>query len=110
MLSELTERKRCLLQLPIVLSEPAWLQSVYIKDFLFAEMKDRLNSVLDASYRALLAAPDVADVTHFDLWLFPASGEREELVRMVLCLYVQYVDEQPSLLRVLLNDEEVWRR
>jgi len=105
MLSKLTARKQQLIKLPIVLSEPAWLHAVYIKDFLFAEMSDRLNAVLDASYRALLGAPDADDVIHFSLWLFPASGERAAHNQVDLCLSIQYLDGQPTLLRVLLKDE-----
>lgn len=102
----LTPHKQRLLELPIVLSEPAWLHCVYIRDFLFEELSDRLSAVMDASYRAILRAPRSEDVMHFSLSLFPASGERVVQTKMELCLYVEYLDDQTTLLRVLLKNEQ----
>ena len=104
--SMLTPHKQRLLELPIVLSEPAWLHCVYIRDFLFEELSDRLSAVMDASYRAILRAPRSEDVMHFSLSLFPASGERVVQTKMELCLYVEYLDDQTTLLRVLLKNEQ----
>ena len=39
MLSMLIPHKQRLLELPIVLSEPAWLRCVHIRDFLFEELR-----------------------------------------------------------------------
>lgn len=106
MLSMLTPHKQRLLELPIVLSEPAWLRCVHIRDFLFEELSDRLSAVIDASYRAILRAPKPEDVMHFSLSLFPASGERAVQHKVELCLYVEYLEDHPILLRVLLKDEQ----
>lgn len=104
MLPTLTARQQYLLQLPIVISEPAWLQAVYINDFLFAELSERLNAVLDAAYRAVLQEPDFGDSLPFGLWLTAASRSRDDHVWLNLQLQIVSQDEQPLLLRVVLAD------
>ncbi|WP_095101717.1 hypothetical protein [Pseudomonas sp. Irchel 3A5] len=103
--SVLTPRKLRLLQLPIVLSEVAWLQTVHINDYLFEELSDRLSAVLDASYRAVMSESDGANRIPFSLWLIPSSRNRVDKVRIDLLLEIQYLGKHPRHLRVLLNDE-----
>ena len=105
MLPTMTARKQHLLQLPIVVSEPVWLQAIYINDFLFAELSDRMNAVLDAAYRALLQEQDGCDTLPFDLWAYPASGQRELPVCVHLQLQIETLNGQPHLLRILLSED-----
>jgi hypothetical protein len=103
----LTDRKFAMLKLPLAFSEKAWLETVYIYDFLTTELSDRLLKVIKVAYQELMSQRDFEepDRMYFDFDLYPASGERTHRVCLGLCLVIERQNSEPHLLRITLKDE-----
>lgn len=107
MLNSITTEKLNLLRLPIVISEAAWLEAVYIRDFLYTELHQRLSWLLEATYREIVVLPEGQQPRHVDygLYRFEPCGKRTDRVWLDLRLWIEYRDDVPALLRVALRNE-----
>lgn len=103
----ITAEKLALLKLPIAISEGAWLQAVYIHDFLYIELNRRLNALFEATYREIILHRDPGQPRHIDygLYRFEPCGKRMDRVWLDLRLRIEYRDDIAALLRVTLRDE-----
>lgn len=103
----LSPRKTALLQLPTVISEKAWLEAVFIKNFLYTELSNRLQAVIHRAHQELLKYRDFEEenYTGCGLYLFPADGERTDRVWVDLSLVIERHEGEPKLLRVILTNE-----
>ncbi|WP_397453218.1 hypothetical protein [Pseudomonas sp. NA-150] len=106
MLENLTPHKSKLLKLPIVLSEQAWLETVFIQNFLFVELNDRLNAVLESFYRELLLQAE-SNVVAFGLYRFPPTGDRQYRHWLDLQAVIEHRSGEPVLIRIRLKTEHV---
>jgi hypothetical protein len=106
-MNSITAEKLTLLKLPISISEAAWLEAVYIDDFLYIELNRRLNTLFETTYREILLLPKGHQARHIDygLYRFEPCGKRTDRVWLDLRLRIEYRDTVPSLLRVTLRDE-----
>lgn len=106
-MTNLSPRKTALFELPTVISEKAWLEAVYIKNFLYTELSDRLEAVIHHAHQELLRYPDFEEEKYkgCGFYLFPASGERMDRVWVDLCLMIELHEGEPSMLRIILTDE-----
>ena len=107
MLQSITPEKLNLLKLPIAVSEAAWLEAVYIHDFLYIELNRRLNTLFETTYREILMLPEDHQTRQIDygLYRFEPCGKRMDRVWLDLRLRIEYRDDVPALLRVTLRDE-----
>lgn len=107
--NRLTPEKMAYLKLPITISEAAWLQAIYINDFLYLEVNKRLNFLLESTYREILNQAASFSARHIDygLYRFEPHGKRDEHVWLSLRLHIVYTNETPVLLRVTLPDESL---
>lgn len=104
----ITDDKLELLKLPIAISEAAWLQAVYIHDFLYIEVNRRLNALFETTYREILMHRESEHPRHIDygLYRFEPCGKRMDRVWLDLRLRIEYRNEVPALLRVTLRNEK----
>lgn len=107
MLHSISAEKLTLLKLPIAISEAAWLQAVYIDDFLYIELNQRSNALFETTYREILMLPTNHQTPHIDygLYRFEPCGKRMDRVWLDLRLQIEYRNDMPALLRVTLRDE-----
>lgn len=97
------------LRLPIAISEAAWLEAIYIDDFLYYEVNQRMTFLLESTYREILnQEPDFSGSTiDYGIYRFEPHGRRAERVWMDLRLHFIRKDGVPVLLRITLPDEPV---
>lgn len=103
-----TPDKIWLLRLPVILSDAAWEQTVYIKDCTETEITERLGEIFQCIYRELRVRPstDQSDRIYFGQYGFPPCGNRQFRVWLDLCLTIERCDDgEPCALRVTLKDE-----
>ncbi|MBX8508964.1 hypothetical protein K5D34_04555 [Pseudomonas cichorii] len=107
MRNRLTPSKLTYMRLPIVISEAAWLQTVYIDDFLYVEVNQRLNFLLESTYREILNQPAdfSASTIDYGIYRLEPHGRRQERVWMNLRLHFICKDGNPALLRIALAEE-----
>jgi hypothetical protein len=103
-----TPDKIWLLQLPVILSDAAWQQAIYIKNCTEVEITERLNEVFQSIYHELRVRPstDQSDRIYFNVYGFSPCGNRQYRVRLDLCLLIERCEDgEPCSLRVTLLDE-----
>lgn len=109
-LENLTSLQSQLLKLPVVFSEGAWHEAVYLEQPLsLGDLGHRLRETLEAAYACLIYRTNSVDAVEpfydFGLYRFPPSGDQAERHWLELRLIIEHETDLPTSLRIRLRSE-----
>jgi len=96
------------LKLPVIFTDGAWYEAVYVEQLAdLAKLLDRWSELLKALYEAILYLPADNDplTCSFGLYCFPPGGKRLDRHLLELRVVAEYEWAKPTALRVMLGHE-----
>ncbi|MFP3497024.1 hypothetical protein SB759_22600 [Pseudomonas sp. SIMBA_059] len=109
-LENLTSLQSQLLKLPVVFSEGAWHESVYLEQPSdLGDLGNRLGETLEAAYASLLYRSEKVDAVEpfydFGLYRFLPCGDRVDRHWLELRLIIEHEQDKPTVMRIMLRRE-----
>ena len=109
-LENLTSLQSQLFKLPVVFSEGAWHEAVYLgQPSDLGDLGNRLRETLEAAYACLIYRTNAVDAVEpfydFGLYRFLPCGDQAERHWLELRLIIEFEADRPTVLRILLRNE-----
>ncbi|MFQ6591054.1 MULTISPECIES: hypothetical protein [Pseudomonas] len=109
-LENLTSLQSQLLKLPVVFSEGAWHEAVYLEQPSdIGDLGSRLGETLEAAYACLIHRFEKVDAIEpfydFGLYRFLPCGDRVDRHWLELRLIIEHEQDKPTVLRIMLRRE-----
>lgn len=109
-LENLTSLQSQLLKLPVVFSDGAWHEAIYLEQPSdLGDLGNRLHETLEAAYTCLIYRTNAVDAVEpfydFGLYRFLPCGDQAERHWLELRLIIEYENDRPTALRILLRSE-----
>ncbi|SAM32956.1 hypothetical protein [Pseudomonas sp. 1 R 17] len=111
-LENLTSLQSQLLKLPVVFSEDAWHEAVYLEQPSdLGDLGNRLGETLEAAYACLICRSNEVDAVEpfydFGLYRFLPCSDRVDRHWLELRLIIEHEQDKPTVLRIMLRRESI---